>query len=175
MFEHKPLQSLPSGTSADILQMLDAQRWSLRWRQFVGTESSINCWKNSRDAEQIALRHTGELVKEAAERNNGGCSLHCLLRGPDKKSSEDRCPPNTTGAYAVFKDSPLPTKTPYGSVAPETDAAHKARICAHVLHPSPEETGGSNNQAHHTVLLIISPEQWAIICNISKACFTNID
>lgn len=40
---------------------------------------------NSGHVEQIALRHTGELVKEAAERNNGRFSVCCLLKGQKRK------------------------------------------------------------------------------------------
>lgn len=46
-------------------------------KQFVVTVGGLN----SGDGQQIALRHTGELVKEAAERDNGRFSLHCQLKG----------------------------------------------------------------------------------------------
>lgn len=51
--------------------------------QVAGTVSvGSTWWMNSADAWQIALRHTGELVKEAAEKDNGSFSLHCLLKRP---------------------------------------------------------------------------------------------
>lgn len=87
----------------------------------MGTVSVANAWwMNSGDALQIALRHTGELVKEAAEKDNGSFSLHCLLKGPDKKRkkicSENRHALNTTGSGTVCKP-PLPPKKSYGPVA----------------------------------------------------------
>ena len=75
---------------------------------------------NSGDALQIALRHTGELVKEAAEKDNGSFSLHCLLKGPDKKEKKnalriDMHP--TQWALVLYVRLHLPKRQSYGPVA----------------------------------------------------------
>lgn len=92
--------SISVGEAAEALKTVLPRGCS----QLVGTVTMASVWwMNSGDAQQIALRHSGELVKEAAEKDNGSLSLYCLLKGSDtrtKSCSESRRAPNTINSSA---------------------------------------------------------------------------
>lgn len=97
--------SISVGEAAEALKTVLPRGCS----QLVGTVTMASVWwMNSGDAQQIALRHSGELVKEAAEKDNGSLSLYCLLKGSDTRTkycSESRRAPNTisAGAFCALK------------------------------------------------------------------------
>lgn len=56
----------------------------------VKTVCSDCWWMNGGDGQQIALRHTGELVKEAAEKDNGRFFSLLSAKGDRTKKRSER-------------------------------------------------------------------------------------